>query len=197
MHSFKELPLGYREHLRIDMQKDKRLALRINGFAAALMIAMLAAGHFMLVPIAAFLHFEPDMTLWQAVRRPVVMLVGVIVYTVLHELTHAAVMKFYGARQVRFGFTGLYAYAGSERDYFDRHAYLPISLAPLILWGAVFTVLLIALPREWFWVAYLWQVANISGAAGDIYVSCLTAKMPLGVVVKDTGVGMTFYCPAE
>lgn len=197
MHSYRELPAGYGEHLCIDMQKDKRLALRINGIAAAIMVVMLVVGHFLVVPVWTLISAEPDTTVTLTLTKPLVMLGGMIVYIVLHELTHAAVMKFYGAKQVRFGFTGLYAFAGSERDYFDRHAYVPISLAPLVLWGIVFTVLMIVLPREWFWVAYFWQISNFSGAAGDIYVSILTARMPLGVLVQDTGVGMTFYCPKD
>ena len=133
MNSFRELPAGYGEHLCIDMQKDKRLALRINGIGAAIMVVMLVVGHFLVVPVWTLISAEPDTTVTLTLTKPLVMLGGMIVYIVLHELTHAAVMKFYGAKQVRFGFTGLYAFAGSERDYFDRHAYVPISLAPLVL----------------------------------------------------------------
>ena len=197
MHSLQELPHGYKEHLRIDLQKDKRLALLVNGIALAITVVMLVVGHFLLVPVTAFFEFDANMSLGQAVLRPLIMMAGVIAYIVLHELTHGAVMKYYGAKRVRFGFTGLYAYAGSEHDYFDRHAYIPISLAPLLLWGIIFTVLMILVPRGWFWVVYFWQIANISGAAGDIYVTFLTAGMPRDILVQDTGVNMTYYRRGE
>ena len=200
MHSFRELPLGYKEHLQIDLQKNKKLALRVNVISTVIMLAMMAAGHFLMVPIWTLVI---DETAPEGVSvplnfiRPLVMLGGLLVYIVLHELTHAAAMKCFGARKVRFGFTGLYAYAGSTTAYFDRRAYVTVGLAPMILWGIVFSVLMYTVPQNWFWVIYFWQIANVSGSAGDIYCSILTAKMPLGVVVKDTGVTVTFYCPKD
>lgn len=200
MHSFRNLPLGYIEHLQIDLQKNKKLAFRVNAISAVIMLAMLAVGHFLMVPVWTLLFDGPvpaDTTVPLNFVKPLVMLGGMMVYIVLHELTHAAAMKCFGARKIRFGFTGLYAYAGSEQDYFDRRAYVTVALAPMIFWGIVFSVLMYTLPQNWFWVVYFWQVANVSGSAGDMYVSILTAKMPLGVVAKDTGVAVTFYCPAE
>ena len=200
MHSFRNLPLGYKEHLQIDLQKNKKLAIRINVISVAIMLAMLAAGHFLMVPIWTLVIDEfavEGVAVPLNYVRPLVMLGGTIVYVVLHELTHAAAMKGFGARKIRFGFAGLYAYAGSKTDYFDRRAYVTVALAPMIFWGIIFSAVMAFVPQNWFWVVYFWQVANVSGSAGDIYVSILTAKMPLGVAVMDSGVAVTFYCPAE
>ncbi|MGX8688621.1 MAG: DUF3267 domain-containing protein, partial [bacterium] len=87
------------------------------------------------------------------------------------ELTHAAVMKAVGGKEVKFGFTGLYAFAGSTVDYFDKSSYRCIALAPLILWGIIFGILTFILPESWFWVAWLLQAGNVGGAAGDVYVT--------------------------
>ena len=40
-------------------------------------------------------------------------------------------MKYYGSTKVRFGFTGLYAWAGSGKDWFRKGAYLAVALAPV------------------------------------------------------------------
>ncbi len=198
MHVFNALPAGYREHRTVDLQKDKKKSLLINGAAGAATVLLLIAGNFLLVPVSAFFDAGPDDSFWRSVLlKPVVLMVGVILYVLLHELTHGAAMKAFGASHVRFGFTGLYAYAGSEQDWFDRTAYLVTALAPLTVWGVIFAVAAALVPRSWFWVVYLWQVINVSGAAGDLYVSFLTARMPRTVLCRDTGVSMSFFLPAD
>ncbi len=191
MHSTTTLPEGYQQTVHINLQEDKKTALRLNIGASALMIALFVLAHFAFVPITAL--FSSDSSLGFTILQFAVLAVGYIAYIVLHELTHAAVMKLSGANKMRFGFTGLYAYAGSEHDYFNKAAYIAIALAPLIVWGIVFTVLLIFVPTEWFWVVYFMQVGNIAGAAGDVYVTAKILRMPSDVLVMDTGVEMFFF----
>ena len=62
-----------------------------------------------------------------------------------------------------------------------------------MFWGVVLTVLLIIVPRNWFWTVYFIQMMNISGAAGDLFVTFKFMKMPKDILVMDTGVGMTVY----
>ena len=193
MHAFTELPPSYTEAVRIDLQGNKRLAVAVNLAAGLVMAALLVLGNVLFLPVWTALEFGPDTTLLQALARPIVLLLGMTAYLVLHELTHGAAMKFFGAKKVRFGFTGLYAFAGSERDYFDKTAYMIITLAPLAVWGVFFTAMLIFVPRNWFWVVYFWQVSNISGSAGDMYVAWRTGRMTPDVLARDTGVAMTLY----
>lgn len=184
------LPEGYRETLKIDLQQDKKSALLVNGLAVAAMLVLLVIGH-LLVPIRYFLTDEGGLGLY--FLRLFVMLVGMFVYIVLHELTHAAAMRFYGAGKLRFGFTGLYAFAGSEGDYFSKRAYRVIALAPLVVWTVLLGLLLCFMPKDWFWVVWFIQVTNVAGAAGDVYVTCRLLPMPDSLLVRDTGVNMTVY----
>lgn len=94
--------------------------------------------------------------------------------------------------RLKYGFTGLYAFAGSE-DYYAKKPYIFIALAPVVLWGIVIGVITPLVFGEWFWVVYLIQVANISGAAGDIFVTARFARMPGDILVRDVGVGMRVY----
>ena len=190
MHCIQDLPGSFRECLRVDLQKDRRAALVVNAAAGIVMLALLLAGHF-LVPVGSFLAAEESIGF--LFLRLFVMLLGIAAYLVLHELTHAAVMKLFGAGKLRFGFTGAYAFAGSERDYFDKHAYRLIALAPLVVWTLLLTLLLLAVPRSWFWAVYLIQVTNISGSAGDVYVTLRFASLPDTIWIRDTGVDMTVY----
>jgi hypothetical protein len=189
-HSFTELPEGYREIYTVDLQKNKKMMLVLNGVGLLLMLAMVIPACF-LVPISTLFSMEQGFLAY--ILRFVGLIVGSILYIVLHELTHAAVMRIYGAHKVRFGYTGVYAFAGSEEDYFDRFAYVQIALAPLIVWGLVLAVLNLIVPLEWFWVIYFIQISNVSGAVGDLFVSFRFSKMPRDILVRDTGVSMTVY----
>ena len=193
MKAYAALPKGYIKTRSIDLQKDKKTALIVNGVALAICAVMIAAMAF-IVPIRSLIDFDNgDAGMAETLARVMIMLAGSLIYIVLHELTHAAAMKVVGCKKVRFGFTGIYAYAGSPGEYFDKPAYIFISLAPLVLFGVIFIVLQFTVPKTWFWVIWIWQIANVSGAAGDIYVSFLTASLPKTVIASDDGVSMTYY----
>ena len=183
------MPDGYDISLHLNLQNDKSAMLTVNIAGVVLTVLMILIMN-RFVPITAlFDKLEPvDMIL-----RAAVLLVGYIAYIILHELTHAAVMKAVGGGKVRFGFTGMYAYAGSTEDLFDKSAYRLIALAPLVIWGILFIALQLALPASWSWVIYMLQVGNVGGAAGDVYVTIRLAPMPRTLLVKDTGVDMTVY----
>ena len=101
-------------------------------------------------------------------------------------------MKAAGGKQVKYGFTGMYAFAGSSKDYFPKRQYICIALAPVVLWGIILAVLQIFL-HGWEWVVWFLQIMNIGGASGDIYVTARVAAMPKTILVMDTGVNMTVY----
>jgi hypothetical protein len=111
---------------------------------------------------------------------------------VLHELVHGIFMKHYSGVKPKYGFTLLYAYAGSTA-YFNKKSYIIIALAPVVIWGIVLGVLCAVLPVSWFWVFYFIQMGNISGAAGDAYVTYKMLTFPKDILVNDTGVAMTVY----
>ncbi len=189
MKAVKALPGGFREILRIDLQNDRKTALFVNLLGAAVMIAVLALGH-LIVPVTAVLK---DLDTGAYGIRVLVMLAAYAGYLVLHELTHAAVMRAVGGGKVRFGFTGMYAYAGSTEDYFDKTAYRCIALAPLLVWGVVLGILAAKVPADWFWVVWFLQAGNVGGAAGDVYVTVKLLKYPRTLLVRDTGLEMTVF----
>jgi hypothetical protein len=108
------------------------------------------------------------------------------------SFVHGITMKLFGTKKVKYGFTGLYAFAGSD-DYYDKMSYITIALAPIVFWGIVLLILNLTLGSEWFWVVYIIQIINVSGAAGDMYVTYRMTKLPQDVLVRDTGVAMTVY----
>lgn len=180
------LPEGYREIRNIDLKQNKKLALAINGLALLIMAAMI---------IPAFMaRGEINIEIGRSLAvRLFVFAIALIGYIVLHELVHGLFIRLLGGVKPEYGFSFVYAYAGSSKAYFKKLPYFIIAIAPVVVWGLVLLALQFIVPPGWWWVIYLIQTMNISGAAGDLYVSALLLRAPKDLLVKDTGVAMTFY----
>ncbi|MBQ8402843.1 MAG: DUF3267 domain-containing protein [Clostridia bacterium] len=193
MENFKTLPEGYEKTLEIDLQKNKKLMLGVNLGALAVTLVMIAAA-LPFVPIATLFDMSQGIAVY--FLRFFALLVGSVVYIILHELVHGIFMKRFSGVKPHYGFTLMYAYAGSSA-YFNKKSYIIIALAPVVIWGIVLGVLCATLPESWFWVVYFIQIANLSGAAGDAYVTYKMLTLPKDILVNDTGVAMTVYVKEE
>ena len=185
------LPAGYARLRQIDLQNDRKLALLVNALGLFLFILGAVIGH-LFVPIHTFYSMSGGTVLYFV--RLAALFGGIILYIFLHEFVHGIFIKRYSGKKADYGFTGMYAYAGS-RAYFNKKNYLVIALAPVVLWGIVLTVLLLIVPEYWFWPVYFIQLSNLSGAAGDLYVVWAFSRMPGSILVQDTGTAMTVYAP--
>lgn len=189
MKSCSTLPYGYTELCAVDLQKNKKLSLLVNGLALLIGVVMVIPMLFV-VPIAPLFDMSDGLAAY--LIRFGSILVLMIVYMVLHELVHGAAMKLCGTKKVKYGFTGLYAFAGSE-DYYGKGAYIFIALAPVVLWGVVLAVINVFVPTAWFWVIYFVQIMNVSGAAGDLFVTIKFSRFSRDILIKDHGAGMTVF----
>lgn len=189
MKAVDHLPEGYREIDTVDLKKNKALAVFVNVLAAVIAVAMVIPMHF-IVPIDFLFSMEEGMQAYMF--RFVGLLVLLILYMVLHELVHGIAMKLCGTKKVKYGVTGVYAYATSD-DFYDKKTYIFIALAPVVLWGIVLAVVNLFVSGPWFWVVYFIQINNISGAAGDLYVTARFSRLPGDILIRDYGVGMTVF----
>ncbi len=181
MRNFLKLPKNYHESFKVDLQKDKKLAILINVLALIISILLFVIGIF-ISPINNFGSFHTIM-----------LVIVTTLYIILHELTHGIFMRIFSGVRPKYGFTGLYAYAGSN-VYFNRFHYIVIALAPVVIWGIVLALLCVLTSATiWFWVFYFTQIFNLSGAAGDFYVTWRFSKLPKDILIQDTGVSMTVY----
>ena len=183
------LPENYIQVFSVDLQKDKKKAVLVNVIAGIIALAMAMPVHFY-VPFLTLFDMSGGLPAYAV--RFVVLLGGVLLYMVLHELAHGITMKAFGTKKVKYGFTGMYAFAGSD-DYYDKKSYIIIALAPVVVWGIVLAVVNMLVSVEWFWVVYLVQITNISGAAGDLYVTAKFSHLPKDILVRDWGVRMAVY----
>ena len=187
------LPDGYEERCRIDLQKDRGLSLLVNGLALVVFIVGGIIGH-RFVPVHIFYSMSEGMLLYFI--RLAAMFGGAVLYIFLHEFVNGIFIKYYSGRKAKYGFTGLYAYAESPA-YFNKKQYFIIALAPIVVWGIFLTILLIFVPKSWFWVVYFIQLMNLSGASGDLYVVWKFSGMRENILIRDSGINMTVYAPAQ
>ncbi len=189
MKAFGALPEGYKKIYSVDLQKDKKKALFINALSL-LIAALLAVPIHFLIPISNL--FAGGSGTGNYMLKMFILIILMVAYILLHELVHGVAMKICGTKKVKYGFTGLYAFAGSD-DYYDKSGYIFIALAPVALWGMIIAIINLLVPDEWFWVIYMIQIFNISGAAGDFFVTARFSFLPKDILIKDYGVGMTVY----
>ena len=197
MNTFDSLPGGYSLAFEVDMKKDKKLVLWVN-------IAAMAGAAVMAVPMAFIVPLRPLFDMSNGFG-PYFLRFGVLIaaswlYIVLHELTHGAAYKLFSKNKLNFGFNGLFAWCGCRDCYFPRNKYIVVALAPLVVWGVLLGILCAlcgAFWQEWFWVAYIVQIANVTGAAGDIYVSARLTRCPADTLASDDGLGMKIYVPEK
>ncbi len=186
-----DCPENYRVIYSLDV-KNKKLALLFNGLALLIAVIMV---------IIASLNI-PFITLFESkdmgslVIKCTVLIVGLVVYLVLHELVHGLFMKLFSDAKIRFGFTGLVAYAASD-GYFHKKPYLVIALAPVVIWGIVLLVVNLLVPVSWFWIVYTLQICNIAGAAGDVFITLKLISMPTNILIHDVGTTMAIYAKKD
>lgn len=190
MKAVQTLPENYKQIFSVDLQKNKKIAFLLNLAAVVIAVAMAVPVHILYIPITELFSFENGIKAYFI--RFALLMVLIILYMVLHELVHGVTMKLFGTKKVKYGFTGLYAFAGSD-DYYGKSSYIIIALAPIVVLGIVIAVVNALVPAEWFWVIYFLQISNVSGAAGDIYVTLKFSTFPKDILVKDSGVGMTVF----
>lgn len=193
-NALQQLPDTYTPAFTVDMQKNKKTAFLINALALLITVIMIVPVHFTYIPLHAFFDMSDGLGLYFV--RMITLIAGFVTYIILHEAVHGITMKAFGCHKVSFGFTGLYAYAGSQ-EYFTKWPYIAIALAPIVVFGLLFALLLLLVPVSWFWCVYLLQIGNISGAAGDLYVTLRFLGLPRDIRVQDTGVRMTVYTKAS
>lgn len=189
MKSTNILPEGYEKIYSVDLQKNKKMLFGINGAAVFIVLAMIIPVHFC-IPVTTLFDMEKGLGLYML--RLGALMSGYVLYIILHELVHGIAMKLCGTKKVKYGFKSVYAFAGSD-DFYAKKPYIFIALAPVVLWGVVLFVINLFVSNDWFWVVYFIQIGNISGAAGDFFVTLKFSRMPADILVKDYGVGMEVY----
>ena len=189
MKSYETLPNGYREKMSVNLRKEKKRMLIVN-FSAIIVAFIIAILMHFVVPVSSLFDFSKGISVFFI--KYIVLIIGNILYFFLHEFLHGVAMKLCGTKKVKYGFKGVYAFAGSD-DYYDKKSYLMIAMAPVVVLGIILIILNCIVPSQWFWVVFLIQISNISGAMGDIYIAICFRKLPKDALLRDDEIGIIVY----
>ena len=165
-----------------DAQKDIKLRRNISVASILTALVMLVIGLF-IVPIRS-LYDVPRLGafLWRAA----IIVLGMAACLAIHEEIHIITMKRMTGKSAEAGFENAYPYIGS-RESFDKRSYLVISLAPIVIIGAVLLALLFIVPKSWFWVVYIIFMMHVSGSVGDFYCAYKIITEKNSIRIKDEG----------
>lgn len=186
-----KLPEGYAKLRAIDLKNNKQEFWLINMLSLGITLVVVALG-ILICPFERFVEYLVNSGYWMTILILAVIIVGMLVYVILHELTHGIFFKYFSGVKPRYGISLFFAYAKSDY-YYNKRDYTIIGLAPVVLFGVIFAVLSLVLPIGWFWPIHILQIINLSGAAGDFYVSAILIKQKKSVLIYDVGTGMTIY----
>lgn len=180
-----ELPEGYKEIKSVDFIRDKKAFIFINLFATIIFIIMLLIG--IIINPTKKLVFDEHFFGFLLFA-----FILLFIYIILHELIHGYFIRKFSGKKAHYGFTGIFAYAGSE-SYFNKKDYIIIALSPVVILGIVLLIINLVIPPGYFWIVYFIQINNIAGGVGDYYITYIMSKMPEDTLTQDRGVSMVMY----
>lgn len=187
------LPDDYKEYYSVDLQNNKKMTLILNVIAILIAVVMLVPMS-LIIPLSTFFDISDGMIAYMS--KTIFLIFLIILCCVLFTFVHSIAMKICGTKKIKYGFTGMYAYAGSD-DYYGKKAYIFIALAPVVLCGIVIAIINCLVTLEWFWGIYFLQILNISSAVANFWVAIKFLRFPKDILVKDKGVSMTVYSKNE
>ncbi len=182
----RNLPEGYHEAYVIDATSGK-FSIWLNVVAMALMVIIA-------VPLAVIISGMGEIHVNSTF---LLILCGLlIVYTILHELTHGIAYKLMTGEKLTFGLTLTVAYCGVPKIFVYRKTAMVALLAPFTVYSILFIALMIVLPDPTakLAVALIFAI-HFGGCAGDLYDTFiyLTKFRDPTTLMQDTGPKQTFY----
>ncbi len=188
-----EVPKGYKEVYHIDAS-DKKTGIRLTLGAFAIVAVVIV----LLFVFADLKQLDRSRLMVYDITWIVLMLV----YIVIHELTHGAVYKALTHQKLTFGITWSAAFCGVPNIYTYRRTALLSLVAPLTIWTIVLlplTIWLRSVNMGWYLVCGLIFAVHISGCVGDMFVTWLFLskfKDPR-TLMRDSGPAQWIYVPEE
>ena len=199
-HFEEKLPENYRLVKTVDATKAP-FAVVFNLLSLVMMVGAFAVLYFAFGTDVSLIKEQfltlPDFT---KILALLLLVVGFIVYIVLHELVHGVVYKAFTKRKLTFGVTMTCAYCGVPDVFVYRTASLCALLAPFVIFSIAFIVPMFFLQNTvWFLLLSALFAMHFGGCVGDLYITVLYVfKFRDGkTLMRDTGPVQTFYLPHE
>lgn len=181
------LPPGYRLHGTVDLKRDRTQLVAIQVIAVLVVSAMVG-------PVLLFDLLPAGE--WSVGVTIAVTVAACLVYGVVHELTHGAVLRLLCDERPTVAVRFPYLVTGSTA-LLGRRGFVAVALAPAVVWGAVLLVLLVVVPAPWALTVFVVTVLNFAGSSGDYVQAFAVSGLPSGALVRDDGRTTTVFLPAS
>lgn len=184
------LPEEYEQIKNFSFLEDKKLSRAVN--VVAFIIAVLLVVPMIFIVPFDLMEVSSDSEAVGIFIKSGVLCLLLVSYILLHEGVHGIFIRYISGKWGKFGYRSGFAYASSGA-YFGKIEYIIIAAAPIVILGIIIGIANILVPSGWFWVVYIIQVVNISGAVGDVYVIYTTLKLSEDCLIKDDGLEVTVF----
>jgi hypothetical protein len=195
----RDLPSNYTLAGTIDLSKDGRMMIILNGIGVALFLG--SAWLLLLLAAAIRPKFgETNFRISGSLNSLAPLLAWIIGLTVLmlivHEGIHGLFFWIFTGSRPRFGFRGYYAFAAAPDWFIPYRHYLVVALSPVVLMTLIGIGTLWVIPEAWLGGLIFWVSMNFSGSVGDMMVAAWLLRKPATFLAQDYGDGVRFYGPA-
>lgn len=180
MNTTTELPSGYEASISIEIEKSKILSRFIKTIQVVLAVIMFGA--------ASVIMGTDGLTQMDEVAfHLVILMLGMMSYTILHELIRGFLMRGFSGQKPIFRFSGPYAHVGSPA-YFSKGHELAIMIIPVVVTVAlsVFGMCKTS-DMSWMWVFYLILMVCVAGSVSDIYVIVRVIRESSDILIQNVG----------
>lgn len=182
-----ELPEGYSEAYTVDA-KNGRTVIIMNLACLAITAAIIAIAWLIIKPKNYFENYD--------FLHSIIFIAAMLLYIVLHELTHGIAYKLTTGRKLTFGFTLSVAYCGVPDIYVYRKAAMTALLAPFSCLFPSFSFPHFSLQTRG--ISFIARCFSPCISA-DVQATCMTRyyiffkfRSP-DTLMRDTGPKQTFY----
>ena len=183
------VPEGYSLVYHIDAA-DKKTGLLLTLGSMVIAAAVL----FVIFRNVSLINLNID----KMISYDLVLLGSLLIYIVLHELTHGAVYKALTQEKLKFGITWSAAFCGVPEIYTYRSTAIRSLIAPFTLFSLILiplTVWLHSIDTGWYLVSGILLALHLSGCIGDLYMLMLflTKYKDPNTLMRDTGPEQWIY----
>ncbi|WP_137684693.1 DUF3267 domain-containing protein [Haloarcula mannanilytica] len=123
---------------------------------------------------------------------------AIVAVTILHELVHGLVYRWFGYR-VSYGVApqlGAF-YAATFHQFQERNHNIIVGIAPLVVLDALLLPLLFAPVPLLAFAAFVALLFNTAGAAGDLYLVVTLLRTPAGSLMYDSDIRHSYLFAPE
>lgn len=187
-------PAGYEEVLywKITQRTGRIVIMNILSVPLAVLF-----GTVFLIFVGMF--GRPSGILVEDPLQPAILLFGIVLVVVAHELSHGVAMRFFGARP-KYGviWKGLMFYATAPGYAFQRNQYIAISLAPLVSLSTLAGLgIILQAGTSFVWLWAVWATINGSATIGDLWITVIVLRYPKHAYIIDERDGMRVFLPVS